>query len=77
MGATTEICFRSARIATDSPTIVYSLASSADISALINSRRCCRSALRTVSNVFSIESGFSMKSKAPSFVARTAVSTFP
>src|ERR1044072_5128695 len=45
--------------------------------AFINSSRCWRSALRTVSTVFSIESGFSMKSNAPSFVARTAVSMFP
>ncbi len=34
-------------------------------------------ALRTTRMNFPSESGFSMKSNAPSFVARTAVSMFP
>src|ERR1043166_1493980 len=39
------------------------------------SRRFSRSAFSTVSSSFSVESGFSKKSSAPSFVARTAMST--
>src|SRR5437763_431768 len=77
VGATTVICLRKARIPTDSPTISYSAFNSADISSLTRSSCLCRKALRTVSTVFSIESGFSIKSNAPSFVARTAVFCHP
>ena len=47
-------------------------------SARFSASRCrCRSALRTTSTVFSSDSGFSTKSKAPILIARTADSTLP
>src|SRR5260370_238546 len=77
VGATTSICLRSARMATDSPTMTYSCFSSAASSSLTRSSCLWRKAFRTVKTVFSIDRGFSMKTNAPSLVARTAVSMLP
>ena len=77
VGATIEICFLSARIDTESPTISYSWPIFSERLDVSRSSSCWRMAFRTVSTVFSSESGFSMKSNAPSLVAFTAVSMFP
>ncbi len=60
-----------------SPIIVSWRSTRARSARFSNSSRRCRRALRTTSTVFSSDSGFSTKSKAPSLMARTADSMLP
>jgi len=77
VGAAIASCSLSAPITGLSPTITSGRSMRARNARFSTSSRRWRMALRTASTVLSIESGFSMKSNAPSRVARMAVSTVP
>ena len=77
LGAAVAICSRSARIGALSPMISVRRSSCSRSEAFSRSRRPCSRARVTVTNVFSSDSGFSMKSQAPRRVALIAVSMVP
>jgi hypothetical protein len=77
VGAAIATCSRSCAIAWLSPTIFSRLSTCARSARFSASSRLWRTALPMTSTVFSIESGFSTKSKAPNLLALTADSMLP